>query len=715
MSASASGPVGALFVAAALSITSAAGAKETVVDDFEGAASPSPWVFYNGAEFPGATGALSAGSGRSGKGAHLAYDFTGGGHYVSMALTMPTPIAGGAVSYWVKAPGGIHATLRVRDSTDQTLQYDVRRPLEAMDPSVWYREVVELDAPSSHYGGANDGVVHPPIVALTLLAADPVDASAPGAIDFDDVAIIDAVASSLDPAAPLIAPPPGSSDLASRLAVNIHFTKDDAALDIARDAGFSTVRMDLGWGGVERTQGAYDFGALDGLVASLAARSMRLHLILDYFNPLYPGADAADYETTTVPAFAAMSGAAAAHFAGKNVTFEIWNEPNLAGFWPPTPDATRYAALSAAAIAAIHTADASAKVSTAGISGFDFAFLRGYLAANGGAGADAIGVHPYRQIAPETLTDELLWMRTTVANALSPAPPIWDTEWGYSSTWYGDGHDAATRQIQAVRTVRKMLSAWAVGFPLSVYYDLRDDGTDGANGEHNFGLVQNDYSDKPAIKAVRTLSKMARDHTFAGFISLEPSSVHAMRLDGATDTVVVVWSDAPGGSVDISAPPPSQLTASSGVPRLIPASHVFRINEQDGPVFFQYPRQQSVDAGTGGSGPSADAGSSDGGASSSGGAASSSGGASSGGATTGGGTANANGGRSAGAAPNGNGGTSTDGGLAAGSLAADDSGCGCRMARRRETWASWSTVVIAALLFGARRRTRSRADSETGG
>src|SRR6185503_12256547 len=134
--------------------------------------------------------------------------------------------------------GGIHATLRVRDSTDQTLQYDVRRPLEAMDESAWYREVVELDTPSGHWGGANDGMVHLPILGLTLLAADPVEPGA-SAIDFDDISIIDTIAPALDPAGPLIAPPPGSSDLASRLAVNIHFTKDDAALDIAQAAGFS--------------------------------------------------------------------------------------------------------------------------------------------------------------------------------------------------------------------------------------------------------------------------------------------------------------------------------------------------------------------------------------------------------------------------------------------------------------------------------------------
>src|SRR6202034_148524 len=103
-------------------------------------------------------------------------------------------------------------------------------------------------------------------------------------------------------------------------------------------AGFSRVRMDLGWQGVETTKGVYDFSAFDALVSALASRGLVLHLILDYFNALYPTSADPGYLTTTVPAFAAVSKAAAAHFAGKNVTFEVWNEEN-GGFWDPSANA----------------------------------------------------------------------------------------------------------------------------------------------------------------------------------------------------------------------------------------------------------------------------------------------------------------------------------------------------------------------------------------
>src|SRR5262249_4970745 len=145
----------------------------------------------------------------------------------------------------------------------------------------------------------------------------------------------------------------------------------------------------FGWSGVETTKGAYDFSALDALVGSLSSRGMTLHLILDYANPLYPPTGDPNFVSTTVPAFAAVSQAAAIHFAGKGVTYEIWNEANLDGFWPPAVDAAQYAALAKATIAAVHAGDATAKVSTTGISTFDFAFLRAYIAAGGADGADA--------------------------------------------------------------------------------------------------------------------------------------------------------------------------------------------------------------------------------------------------------------------------------------------------------------------------------------
>ncbi|HLN57313.1 MAG TPA: hypothetical protein VK416_02070 [Thermoanaerobaculia bacterium] len=580
-----------LFGAVVFATPSRGHAEETRLDDFEGARAPEPWTFSNGPEFPGAKGSLTRGAGHSGSGAHLAYDFSGGGAYVAASLKLATPINAAEVGFWVRAPAVIHAWLRVVDSTRQVLQYGLARPFGADDPSAWFRQVVELDAPDGHFGGTNDGVLHGAITQVTILAANPLEKGAVGAIDFDEVVAIDAVGATIDlSTTPMIAEAPGRADLASRLAVNIHFTRDDAGLNAAKGMGFSRVRMDFPWSAVESTKGVYNFSNHDALVASLAARGMTLHLILDYGNRLYPPTGDPAFVSTTVPAFGAYAKAAAAHFAGKGVTFEIWNEANLEHFWMSAPNASDYAALANAAIAAMHAGDPSAKVSTTGVSGYDFAFVRGYLADGGADGADAIGVHPYRLSGGETITDDTLLLRS-IAGALPGAPAVWDTEWGYSSTSFGgDGHAPTARAMQATFVVREILSAWAVGFPLAVVYDLRDDGTDPTNAEHNYGLIANDYTDKPAAVSVRALGDVAKGRVFKGLLDLEPTSLYAMRLDGPRDVVVALWSGMPHGRVPVTLVNAKSATSMLGTSIDISSGSIVVKNE-DGPTYVTFDLQ----------------------------------------------------------------------------------------------------------------------------
>ena len=566
-----------LFGAVVVAAPSRVLAKETLLDDFEGVRSPDPWSFSNGPVFPGAKGSLTRGAGHNGSGAHLAYDFSGGGAFVEASLVLAPPVSAAEIAFWVRAPLGIHAWLRVVDSTAQVLQYQVARPFGADDPSAWFRQVVELDAPDVHFGLTNDGVPHGPILQVAILAASPLESGAVGAIDFDEVVAIDAVGATIDLSkTPMIPSPPGSADLASRLGVNIHFTQDDAGLDAANGMGFSRVRMDLSWSGVETKKGAYDFSSYDALVASLAARGMTAHLILDYGNRFYPPTGDPAFVSTTVPAFAAYAKAAAAHFAGKGVTYEIWNEANLKDFWMSTPNPSDYAALANAAIAAMHAGDPSAKVSTTGVSGYDFPFVRGYLAAGGADGAGAIGVHPYRSLL------------RSIVGSLPGTPPVWDTEWGYTSTSFGgDGHAPAARATQANFVVREILSAWAVGFPLAVVYDLRDDGTDPTNSGHNYGLIANDYTDKPAAVAVRTLSNAAKGRALSGFLELEPTSLYAIRLDGPRNVVIALWSGAPKGRVPVTLVNAKRATSMLGTSIDISTGSIVVKNE-DGPIYVTF-------------------------------------------------------------------------------------------------------------------------------
>ncbi|HEX2673696.1 MAG TPA: hypothetical protein VHM25_22615, partial [Polyangiaceae bacterium] len=278
------------------------------------------WKYLDGSDFPGAKGSLSSSPGHTGTGAHLSYDFSGGGKYVGATFVLPSPVQANAVALWVRSPLGVSTLLQLEDASGQTLEYQLQRPLEAsFDAESWHRVVVDVAKPSRYFNGKNDGAPHPPFSRIALLALP--ESGNTGWVDFDDITALDAFRGKLDLSAqPLMAAPSGTADLVSRLAVNLHATLDERELDIARDAGFSTVRLDLGWAYVERTPGVYDFSQFDALMPALAARGMRLHLILDYGNDLYPALDSDQLQTITLPAFAAVAQAFAKRFAGRDIS-----------------------------------------------------------------------------------------------------------------------------------------------------------------------------------------------------------------------------------------------------------------------------------------------------------------------------------------------------------------------------------------------------------
>ena len=397
----------------------------------------------------------------------------------------------------------------------------------------------------------------------------------------------------LDPFENPVTPAPNvAPDLLPLLGVNIHFIRDNADLDAAKSAGFTWVRMDLDWSRVERVPGKYNFSAYDGLLAAIEARHLRVLFIFDYGNPRYTGGwDTPPTTPAAIEAFGNFAEAAARHFAGHGVRFEIWNEPNISRFWPPQPDPTQYAALARSVISRVHAGDPQAEVATAGLSSTDFPFLRQYLADGGGAGANAIGIHPYGFELPEEIAGDMAAWRSMVAQALPANPPTWATEWGYSSAEYGNGHSPEARAEQAVMVARELLTAWSEGFPLIIYYDIRDDGSNPNDPEQNFGLLAEDYSDKPAMQAVRTLTAIVRGRQMVGFLPLESPNLHSLELNGASDSVVILWADT--GQANVALPPGSTALNLYGAPLTLHptgAQLSLTVDDRAGPVYLFFPK-----------------------------------------------------------------------------------------------------------------------------
>ncbi|MEA2220464.1 MAG: hypothetical protein QOJ35_3090 [Solirubrobacteraceae bacterium] len=229
-------------------------------------------------------------------------------------------------------------------------------------------------------------------------------------------------------------------------------------LEAIRAAGIGQVRTDSGWhlaeprapvGGVHR----YDWAYSDRVAAALARAGLRWYALLDYGTPwagIIPG------DAMSPPADVGAYAAYAAAFAGRYgpagsfwrerpelpvrpvLTLEMWNEPNVTGFWHPLPDPASYAKLLAAAAVAVATVDASLRVVVGGLDNTGPSLFEGprFLAAMLAARPDlrgmlaGVAIHDYNT-TPDARRARLLPMRALVDSLLGPDVALDITEIGW--------------------------------------------------------------------------------------------------------------------------------------------------------------------------------------------------------------------------------------------------------------------------------------------
>lgn len=103
-----------------------------------------------------------------------------------------------------------------------------------------------------------------------------------------------------------------------------------AQVRLAHAAGIRVARFDLSWNITEPQPGVYNFSSYDSWLPAIWDGGLQTMLILDYHNSAYDG-----FGSPTTPAgvaaFARWCAAAARHFAGRDILWEIYNEP--LNFW----------------------------------------------------------------------------------------------------------------------------------------------------------------------------------------------------------------------------------------------------------------------------------------------------------------------------------------------------------------------------------------------
>jgi hypothetical protein len=303
-------------------------------------------------------------------------------------------------------------------------------------------------------------------------------------------------------------------------------------------AGFKFVRMDFFWQATEPRKGEYDWADYDAFTAELERHGLRPYFIFDYSNPLYEQNDASPRHFESIAAFARWAAAAAEHFRGRGVVWEIWNEPNIS-FWQPRPDVAQYTALALATARAVRAADPQACIVGPTTSGFDWSFLEAVFKSGLLEYLDGVSVHPYRGKPPETAAGDYERLRGLIARYAPTGKtiPIVSGEWGYSTCTKG-----VSPERQAEYIVRQQLSNLLNGVPLSIWYDWKNDGQNPAENEHNFGTVGYDLSPKPAYSAIQRMTGELSGYSIAQRYDTGNTNDFVLVLtNGAGESKLAAW------------------------------------------------------------------------------------------------------------------------------------------------------------------------------
>jgi hypothetical protein len=320
--------------------------------------------------------------------------------------------------------------------------------------------------------------------------------------------------------------PSGSARFGISAGGNVEFASPadlERELDGYSEVGVDWLRFDVKWEIVEANQGVYDWHRYDRVVAEARKRGLRLLATIAYAPP-WARPNESDSEIDP-DAYAAFAAAAVRRYATRGVHhYELWNEPNIHGFWKPEPNPAVYARLVKAAYREMKavrsdiTVVAGALAGTGGYAGPECAggasrvnpipFLEAMYAEGAQGSFDALSYHPYTgggrpgESHPCNGWHQMAGTKPSLRSVMEAAgdggKEIWATEFGARADDVGE-QGQAERIAAGVRLWPRY--PWAG--PLMVYA-YRDPGND------PFNLVRMDWSRRPAWHAYREALGAAR-------------------------------------------------------------------------------------------------------------------------------------------------------------------------------------------------------------
>ncbi len=294
------------------------------------------------------------------------------------------------------------------------------------------------------------------------------------------------------------------------------------------ELGAKWARCQTGWNRCEEARGEYTFEWLDDIVDSLLKIGVQPWFNLGYGNKLYTPQKPSDMSVGWAPIFDDEAKAAwlrfvgklAEHFADRVDHWEIWNEPNISGFWKPNkPNAADYVSMVEATAPVIRRAIPNVVLIGGAFAGIPMSYIQGCLEAGLTKHVDKISYHPYRPSPESGYAGEIATLRKMISKH-NPEVELWQGENGCPSLGGPDTDSTGalsrmpwTETAQAKWLTRRILSDLRLGIEMTSYFHTVD--LVGYRGKTNYkGLIRGkDYTRKPSFDAYQCLCALFDSRT----------------------------------------------------------------------------------------------------------------------------------------------------------------------------------------------------------
>jgi hypothetical protein len=332
------------------------------------------------------------------------------------------------------------------------------------------------------------------------------------------------------------------------LATHFGQTWNTELISLISKLGAKTIRDEIYWKDVEKTQGQYEFPAKYNAYMNVIEQSgIKPFIVLSYGNPLYdegkkPNTDAghngfANYGNSILDQYPTLVDAV-----------EVYNEFNHG--LGELNNGRHYLPLLKATYEKLKSQHSTVTVVGPATAGAPTAWIEELFQLGGLQYLDAISIHPYRYpLSPE---DGLVGDLNRVQNLIKKynnqqTKPIWLSELGWPSH---QGSEGVSEQVQATYLTKSYVLALANGVEKYFWYDFMDDGILNTEREQNFGIVRNatspygKYVPKPSYVAYGV---MARQLSVAKFEQKETihDSINSFLFSDHNKDMRVMWSSEP--------------------------------------------------------------------------------------------------------------------------------------------------------------------------